>query len=158
MTLLDPDPLCFWASNRVKQWYSRPHLWTSEYALCVFLFFVVFCFFGFFWAGTGVAFFFRASHEAYEGSQPRGWIKLQLLVYTTATATQKSKPCLWPTPQLRQRQILNPLNEARDWTCILMDTSWIHCCRATMRMPLYFIFNLKISSSLLYAFWETSSN
>ena len=34
-----------------------------------------------------------------------------------------SEPCLRPTPQLMQRQILNPLSEARDGTCILMDTS-----------------------------------
>ena len=26
----------------------------------------------------------------------------------------------------RQRQILNPLSEARDLICILMDTSWVH--------------------------------
>ena len=26
---------------------------------------------------------------------------------------------------LRQCQILNPLSEARDWTCILVDTSWV---------------------------------
>ena len=27
---------------------------------------------------------------------------------------------------LQQCQILNPLNEARNWTCILIDTSWVH--------------------------------
>ena len=27
-----------------------------------------------------------------------------------------------PTPQLWQQQILNPLSETRDWTCILTDT------------------------------------
>jgi len=45
--------------------------------------------------------------------------KLQLLAYTTATATPYSNPVCdlhW---------ILNPLNEARDGTRILMDTSRI---------------------------------
>ena len=35
----------------------------------------------------------------------------------------RSKPHLWPT--LQQCQILNPLSKARNWTCVLMDTSWI---------------------------------
>ena len=49
--------------------------------------------------------------------------KLQLLAYTTTTAMQDpSHVCdhsSW------QHQILNPLNEARDGTCILMDTSQV---------------------------------
>ena len=43
-------------------------------------------------------------------SQARGQLELQLPAYI---------------PQPRQHQILNPLNEARDWTCILMDTGWV---------------------------------
>ena len=35
----------------------------------------------------------------------------------------------------RQRQILNPLSEARDWTCVLMDPSQIHFCCATTGTP-----------------------
>ena len=45
--------------------------------------------------------------------------ELQLPAYVTATATLDSSHSLW------QRQILNPLSEARDRTCILMDTSQI---------------------------------
>ena len=37
----------------------------------------------------------------------------------------------------RQFQILNPLSEARDWTCILMDTSQICFHWATMETPLF---------------------
>ena len=48
-------------------------------------------------------------------------LELQLLAYTSQAA--RSEPSLQPTPQL---QILNPLSEARDWTHILMDTSWVH--------------------------------
>ena len=44
--------------------------------------------------------------------------ELQLPVYTTATATLESS-CIC---NLGQHQILNPLTEAWDWTCILMDT------------------------------------
>ena len=57
----------------------------------------------------------------------RLWVELelQMLAYTTATATRDlSRTCdlhhsSW------QRQILNPLSKARDGTCVLVDTSWI---------------------------------
>ena len=35
----------------------------------------------------------------------------------------------------RQRQILNPMIEARDRTCELMDTGQIHFCWAMMEIP-----------------------
>ena len=51
----------------------------------------------------------------------------------------------WATPDpnlicdvhcsLGQHWILNSLNEARDWTCVLMDTSWVHYCWATIETP-----------------------
>ena len=37
----------------------------------------------------------------------------------------------WPTPQPQQRHILNPLSEARDWTCVLENPSRICYCWAT---------------------------
>ena len=40
-----------------------------------------------------------------------------------------------PTPQPQQRQILNPRSKARNWTCILMDTSWVHYPWVTMGSP-----------------------
>ena len=49
-----------------------------------------------------------------------------------------SEPHLWPT--LQQRQILNPLSEARDWTCVLMETSLVHYCWATMGTPHFYCF------------------
>ena len=54
--------------------------------------------------------------------------ELQLPTYSTATATATWDPelCLQPTPQLMQRQILNPLSGARDPSHVLMDTSWVH--------------------------------
>ena len=35
----------------------------------------------------------------------------------------------------RQCRILNPLSKAREQTCILKDTSWVHYHRATMGTP-----------------------
>ena len=52
--------------------------------------------------------------------------ELQLLAYTTAT----TPPDLGRDYDLHhsswQGQILNPLSEARDGTCILMDASLVH--------------------------------
>ena len=70
--------------------------------------------------------------------------ELQLLAYTTTTATlDLSRGCdlyhgSW------QRWILNPLSETRDWTCVLMDTSqdlyhWA-MTRTPLTLSLVFIF------------------
>ena len=62
-------------------------------------------------------------------------LELYLPACTTATAMQDpSRVCdlhhsSWP------RWILNPLSKARDQTCVLMVTSQIHFCWATMGTP-----------------------
>ena len=73
------------------------------------------------WTDNSRVFFifclFRATPVAYGGSQDRG------LIGAVATATAKPDPrhicnlhhSSW------QCQILNPLSEDRDWTCVLMD-------------------------------------
>ena len=53
-------------------------------------------------------------------------LKLQLLAYTTATAMQDLSLVFDLQYSSWQRQILNPLSEARDWTQILMDPSRVH--------------------------------
>ena len=58
-----------------------------------------------------IFFLFRASPEAYGGSQARGRIE------AVAAGLCHSS---------RQRRILNPLSETRDRTCILMDPSQVH--------------------------------
>ena len=59
--------------------------------------------------------------------------ELQLLTQTTATATPDLS-LVWDLHQSsRQHQILNPLREARNWTCLLMDTSQIHFHWATIQ-------------------------
>ena len=75
---------------------------------------------------------FRAVHVAYAGSQARGWIAAIALVYTTAI-TMPDLSCICDLHHSSwQRWILNPLSEAKDWTCILMDICQICFHRATM--------------------------
>ena len=59
---------------------------------------------------------------------PRLGVKseLQVLVYTTATATQDPGRVCDLYHSSWQHQILNPLSEARDQTYILINTSWVH--------------------------------
>ena len=64
--------------------------------------------------------------------------ELQLLTYTTATS-------MWGPSHVgdlrhgsQQHRIPNPLNEVRDETGILMDTSRIHCHWATTGTPAWF--------------------
>ena len=59
-------------------------------------------------------------------------LELQLLAY--ATAMPKQDLSLQHSSQ--QCWILNPLREAWDWTCVLMDTSWICFHWAMMGTPM----------------------
>ena len=52
--------------------------------------------------------------------------ELQLLVYTTAITAWDPSPVCDLHHSTWQRQIPNPLREARDQTHVLMDTSWVH--------------------------------
>ena len=58
---------------------------------------------------------------------PRLGVKseLQLLAYATAIALWDLSCACELHHTSRQHQILNPLSESRDPTCILMGTSWI---------------------------------
>ena len=62
----------------------------------------------------------------YGSSQTRGQIELQLLAYTTATATWDPSRICNLYHSSGQHQIFNPLSKSRDWTHILIDTSWSH--------------------------------
>ena len=77
----------------------------------------------------------------------------QLLAYTTATAVwDLSRICDLQSSSWQCR-ILNPLSEARDRTHILMGTSWVRYCWATMWSPktCFFIVHLK-------SLWGQSTN
>ena len=53
-------------------------------------------------------------------------LELQLLAYTTATALWDLSCICDPHHSSWQCRILSLLSEARDWTCILMDPTWVH--------------------------------
>ena len=77
---------------------------------------------------------FRATIKAYRVSQARGQIGCPP-TYTTATAMRdQSSICDLHHCSL-QRQILNPLSEARDQTCTLMVPSRIRFSWATIGTP-----------------------
>ena len=63
--------------------------------------------------------------------------ELQLVAYATAIAMpDPSRVCQLPHSS-EQCQILNPLSKARDWTLVLLATSWICYLWAMMGTPLF---------------------
>ena len=94
-------------------------MWASMNSGYIFFYFIAFFFFFFF-------FFFLGPHLGHV-EVPRLEVRseLQLQGYATATATPDLR-CISKLPHRSwQRQIVNPLREARDLTGILMDTSWV---------------------------------
>ena len=75
---------------------------------------------------SSVSLVFRATSAAYGGSHAR---ELQLLAYTTATATQDPSHVCHLHHSSWQYRILNPLSDARDGTQNLTVPSQIrfHC-------------------------------
>ena len=62
-------------------------------------------------------------------------LELQLLAYATATAMPQQRHICNLHHSPWQRQILNPLSEARDGTCILVHPSRVCYHWATMGIP-----------------------
>ena len=69
---------------------------------------------------------FRATPAAYGGSQARGQTGAVAAGLHHSHSNARSEPCLRPYHSSQQRQILNPLNEARDRTCVFIDAIQIH--------------------------------
>ena len=70
-------------------------------------------------------FFFRATPTAYGSSQDRGWIRDVAAGLHHSHNNARFQLLCDLCHNSGQRQILNPLSKARDWTCILMDSSQI---------------------------------
>ena len=80
-----------------------------------------------------IYFAFRATPSTYGSSLARSRNGAAAASLHHSHNNARSEPCLRPSPQ--QRQILNQLSEARDRTCIFMDTSWVLFCWATTGTP-----------------------
>jgi len=93
---------------------------------------------------------FRAKPVAYGRSQARGWIRAVAagLHHRHSPMPDLSRICdihhnLW------QHQILNPLSEARNWTCLLMDTSQARNPLNHNGNSLYYIFSCTVYKVIL---------
>ena len=78
---------------------------------------------------------FRATSKAHGSSQARGEFGAAAATLCLSHSNLGSEPICDLHHSSWQCGILNPLSKARDQTCILMDTSWICYCRATMGIP-----------------------
>ena len=67
---------------------------------------------------------FRAAPAAYGSSQIRGQIRAAAAGLYHSHSNARSELHLGPTPQ--PTVMLDPRLTVRDWTCVLMDTSWVH--------------------------------
>ena len=126
----------------------------SEGFFCFFS--VGFFFFFFFWGCCLLACFlslpfffffcFLGPPVAYGSYQARGRITAAAEIYATVTTTlDPSRVCNLHHSSW-QHQTLNPLNEARDWTWILMGTSWVRYHWAIAGTPVVF-FDTPITGS-----------
>ena len=93
---------------------------------------------------------FRAPFVAYGGSQAKGQIRAIAAGLATATAMQNVSRICDLHYRSWQRQILNPLSEARDWNRYLRIPSQIHFCCATMGIPCSILLYFYESSAILY--------
>ena len=86
-------------------WVKCPHY--------LFIYFLSFC-------------LFRAAPAVYGGSQARGPVGATAAGLHHSHSNTGYESCLYLRHSSWQRRTLNPLSEARHWTCILMDASWVH--------------------------------
>ena len=83
-------------------------------------------------------YFFRAAHATYGSSQGRGWIGAAAArLHHSHTTCYLSCVCNLHHSSW-QHWILYPLSEARDRSCVLMDTIQIHFHWATKETPTTF--------------------
>ena len=92
-------------------------------------------------------FFFRAVPAAYGSSQAME-LELQPLASTTATATEDLS-CVCDLHHSSRQCLItpNPLSEARDRTCILMDPSRVRFPGTTIGIPRLLLLTLHLKSA-----------
>ena len=94
-------------------------------------------------------FIFRAAPVAYGTSQASGWIRAE------PAGSLVSEPCLRGSNLHHSSQqcwIFNLLSETRDWTHVLMNTSWAHYHWATTGTFLFYFFKWTIINSFMCIF------
>ena len=69
-------------------------------------------------------------------------MELQLLAYTTATATWDPSHICDLHHSSQQRQILNPPSRARDRTQAFLDTSRVFTAEPQQKLPIYVAYKL----------------
>ena len=86
-------------------------------------------------------------------------LELQPLAYTTITATWALSHICNLHHSTQQHWILNPLSEARDQTCVFMDTSQIHFCCTKMGTPGFSEFSCGLYTTplLVWGCYQASS-
>ena len=101
---------------------------------------------------------FRAAPAAYGSSQARGQIGAKAASIHHSQRIQELNHICDLHHSSQQRWIPDPLSEARDQICILMDTSRIHFCCITMgtRAGSKFSLSLFLSSSASYSLHYTA--
>ena len=108
---------------------------------------------------------FRAAPVAYVSSQARGRIRAAAGDLYHSHSKARFQPHLWPTlPLTEMLGPLNPLSEAGDQTCNLMDISWAPKHWATVATPNFpyfkgwIIFHCMWRSHFVYPFmlWYTA--
>ena len=83
---------------------------------------------------------FMAIPVAYGGSQARGWTWALAAGLHLSHSNSRSNCVCDPHHSSWQCLIPNPLRQARNRTCILLDTSQISFCWATMATPFMYVF------------------
>ena len=115
------------------------HIVASNWTNCILLF--VFCFLFFFFFCFVFFFFLLFSRpHPWNMEVPRLGVEseLKLPAYTTATAMQDLSHIYNLHGRSWQHQILNPLIEARDQTCILTETSRFISTVPQWELPVFF--------------------
>ena len=122
---------------------DSPCLLLSQFLVCVCLcfFFFFFFFFSFFFLGPNL--------QHMEVPRLGVQSELQLPATAKATATRNLSHNYALHQHSRQLQMPSLLREARDGSCILMDTSRIHFCCTMTGTPLVFILKEKVCAKLL---------